>query len=151
MSDHIIESIRDYVSTCPYIADFKRLLVDNLQSDAGAYSVETVPVDRVLEKYVDGSSIEQYAFVIAGRLNYSDEIAQNIKNSGIFEDIQNWFEKQTEADNLPELPSGLTATHIEASTSGCVLNVAGDYSTARYQIQCRLIYERRVNYANSRT
>ena len=142
MSDHIIESIRDYVSTCPYIADFKRLLVDNLQPNAGAYSVETVPVDPVIERYVDGSSTEQYAFVIAGRLNFSDEIAQNINNSGIFEDIQGWFDTQTEAGNFPELPTGLTATEIAATTTGYVFGVAGDYATARYQIQCRLIYER---------
>lgn len=140
--DHIVESVRAYVATCPYLAQFKRLLVDNLQDKTGSYSIDTVPVDTVLEEYIDGSTKEQYVFTIAGRLAYSDEIANNINNSGIFEDIQNWLDTQTKAGVLPALPSGLTATDIEAMSSGYVLNVAGDLSSARYQIQCRLIYER---------
>ena len=139
----IIESIREYIKTCPYIADFKRLLVDNLQENAGAYSIDTVPTDPILERYIDGTSREQYVFTIAGRLHYSDEIAQNIANSGVFENIQNWLWEQTEAGNLPALPNGLTAEKIEATSTGYVLAIAGDYSTARYQIQCRLIYERK--------
>lgn len=142
MVEHIIEGVRDYMKTCPCITNLQRLLVDNLTPQNNAFSIEEVPTNTVVETNIDGSTTEQFVFVFAGRLRYSDEIAVNISNSGIFEDIQQWLEEQTEIGNLPQLPRGLTATEIKAMSSGYVMGVAGDMASARYQIQCRLLYER---------
>ena len=44
--------------------------------------------------------------------------------------------------HLPIMRDGLTPTKIEAMSSGYLFDVSGDLSNARYQIQCRLIYDK---------
>lgn len=137
----MIESIRDYLAGCPLLGDFKRLCVDFLPEDIETLSIEEVPAETILRAYVDGSSERQYLFVLAARLFYSEETRNNIENSGFYENFAEWLEEQTEADSLPVLADGKTASKIEAMSSGYLFDVSGDLSNARYQIQCRLIYD----------
>ena len=81
-------------------------------------------------------------FTFAARLSYSDEVRNNIDNSGFFEDFEEWLEKCTETDNLPELREGLMPLKIEAISSGYLFDISGDLKNSRYQIQCRLIYDK---------
>lgn len=137
----IIENISRYLADCPYIGQLQRICVDYLAEGEESYSVEAVPAQTVVQSYIDGSSTRQFVFVFAARLHYSDELRNNIDNSGLYEHFADWLEEQTETDHLPELPAGKTATKIEAMSSGYLFDISGDLSNARYQIQCRLIYD----------
>lgn len=137
----ITESVKDYLAECPLLGDFKRLCVDFLPEDTETYSIEEIPAETILRAYIDGSSERQFVFVFAARLFYSEETRNNIENSGFYEKFAEWLEEQTEADDLPVLADGKTATKIEAMSSGYLFDVSGDLSSARYQIQCRLIYD----------
>lgn len=137
----ITESIKNYLAKCPHLGDFKRLCVDFLPEDTETYSIEEIPAETILRAYIDGSSERQFVFVFAARFFYSEETRNNIENSGFYEKFAEWLEEQTEADDLPVLADGKTATKIEAMSSGYLFDVSGDLSTARYQIQCRLIYD----------
>ncbi len=75
-------------------------------------------------------------------MHYSDETMTNITNSGFFEKFQNWLYDNSENEILPKLDEGLTAERIEAISSGYLFDISGDLSNARYQIQCRLLYEK---------
>ncbi len=79
--------------------------------------------------------------MFAARLFYSDEARNNIDNSGFNENFAEWLEEETEKGNLPVLGAGKTAIKIEAMSSGYLFDISGDLSNARYQIQCRLIYD----------
>lgn len=137
----VIESIKDFISQCPLLGEFSHLCVDYLHENADSYSIEEVPAEAVIRRYVDGSSERQFVFVFAARLFYSDELRNNIDNSGFYERFAEWLEEQTEADNLPVLADGKTACKIEAMSSGYLFDISGDLSNARYQIQCRLMYD----------
>lgn len=137
----VVESIKGFLSGCPLLADFKRLCVDFLPEDTETLSIEEVPAETIVRAYIDGSSERQYVFVFAARLFYSEETRNNIENSGFYEKFADWLEEQTEDGNLPVLADGKTATKIEAMSSGYLFDVSGDLSNARYQIQCRLIYD----------
>ena len=137
----ITESIKNYLAECPLLGDFKRICVDFLPEDTETYSIEEIPAETILRAYIDGSSVRQFVFVFAARLFYSEETRNNIENSGFYEKFAEWLEKQTEEENLPVLADGKTATKIEAMSSGYLFDVSGDLSNARYQIQCRLIYD----------
>ena len=137
----IIESVKKYIESCPLLEGFKSLCVDYLPEKTDTYSIEGIPAQTVIRSYVDGSTERQFVFVFAARLFYSEEIRNNIENSGFYEAFADWLEEQSEAGNLPELPSGKTASKIEAMSSGYLFDIAGDLSNARYQIQCRLIYD----------
>ena len=138
----IVESVKDFILTCPLLDDLKRLNIDFLPEDPDTYSIEGIPAPEIITKYLDGSTERQFVFVFAARFFYSEEVRNNIENSGFYEKFAEWLEEQTEADNLPVLDGGRTASKIEAMSSGYLYDIAGDLTNARYQIQCRLIYDK---------
>ena len=138
----IIESVKNFILKCPYLDELARVNVDFLPEKPETYSIEEEPAQTVVKRYLDGSSQRQFLFVFAARLNYSDEVRNNIENSGFFEDFADWLEECTENDNLPLMADSLTAEKIEAISSGYFFDISGDLSNSRYQIQCRLIYEK---------
>lgn len=142
MDKSMIESIRDYFMKCPFLDDLKRINVEFLPEDPTTYSIEQVPATVILQKYLDGTTDRQFVFVFASRMYYSDELANNIANIGFFENVQNWLEENTEKSILPEMEEGLIPQKIEAQSSSYLFDISGDMSNARYQIQCRLLYEK---------
>lgn len=138
----IIESVKNFILTCPYLAELAAVNVDFLPDSPDTYSIEEVPTNAVIQTYLDGSQERQYVFVFASRFYYSDETKNNIENSGFYEDFSDWLDEQTQNGNLPVMRDGLTATKIEAVSSGYLFDISGDLSNARYQIQCRLIYDK---------
>ena len=137
----IIESVTKFIMSCPFLTELAKVNVDFLPADPDTYSVEEVPSETIRKRYLDGSSERQFLFTFAARLNYSDEVRNNIDNSGFFEDSEDWLEECRDKEIFPELKEGLTPLKIEAISSGYSFDVSGDLSNSRYQIQCRLIYD----------
>lgn len=141
MKKSIIECIREYFKDCSYINDLD-INIDFLDDTAECYSIEEVPATIILKKFIDGSSERQCQFVFASRVFFGSlENQQNINNLHLFEKIANWLEENTENDVLPKLNENQTATSIEALSSGYLYGTDSSNQYARYQIQCRLIYE----------
>ena len=123
---------------CPYLKDMAPLNVDYLGNEATAYTIDGVPNTPTIRKYVDGSKLKQFSFVLGSREFYGPDYAQNIENSGVYENISKWFDKMTEEGNLPRLSDNQTPIRVEAVSSGYMFGATAD--TARYQIQARLVY-----------
>lgn len=140
----IIESILDYLSECPVLAGMHALLVDFQGDEVSDISLEPNPSETIVNRYIDGSTDRQFQFVISARFDYSEEREITINNSGFFEELQDWFEIQTEDENLPVLESNKKATSIEALSSGYLYEVDPNLREARYQIQCVLYYEQKA-------
>ena len=137
----IIDGLRTYIRKCPALRKYYKAVkvnVDYLEDKPTTYSIEEVPSDVVIQKYVDGSSKRQYVFVFASRESYSEDVIDNINNSGFYEDFAEWLEEQTNNDNLPFIGDDKEVLKIEAMTNGYAFKT--DVDTARYQIQCRMIY-----------
>ena len=138
----IIESVKNFILTCPHLAELAAVNVDFLPDSPDTYSIEEVPTNSVIQTYLDGSQERQYVFVFASRFYYSDETRNNIENSGFYEDFSDWLDEQTEKGNFPVMREGFAPSKIEAMSSGYLFDVSGDLTNARYQIQCRLIYDK---------
>ena len=137
----IIDGLRTYIRKCPALRKYNKAVkvnVDYLEDKPTTYSIEEVPSDVVIQKHVDGSSKRQYVFVFASRESYSEDVIDNINNSGFYEDFAEWLEEQTNNDNLPFIGDDKEVLKIEAMTNGYAFKT--DVDTARYQIQCRMIY-----------
>jgi len=134
----IIDSIRNYMLTCPFLDEYGRVGVDYLGVNPTEYTIDSQPTTEVIETYADGGKIKQFVFVFGSREYYGADELQNIENSGFYEKISRWFEEQTEKGNLPILEDGKRPIKIESLTSGYLFTATED--SARYQIQCRLIY-----------
>lgn len=138
----IIEAVKNFILNCPHLDELKKVNIDFLPSDPDTYSIEEIPSEPILKEYIDGSSDRQFVFVFASRMLWNDEVINNIQNSGFFEKFQNWLEECTENDILPQMAEGMTAYKIEAVSNGYLFDVNGNSQYARYQIQCRLLYEK---------
>lgn len=115
---------------------------DCLGSKSTQYTVDTVPTTHILKEYSDGGSLRQFTFVFASREYYGSDYLLNLSNSGFYENFAEWLEKCTKEKNLPDLGDNLEAQSISALSSGYMYEASG--STARYQIQCRLIYYKKA-------
>lgn len=133
----IIEAIRTYLGTCPLLEGGK-LNVDFLPPEATTYSVDVVPVQPIIKRYMDKSSKRQFLFVLATRSYYGSHIRQQMDNLCFFEEFEEWLDYQNRAQNFPNLGEGRRGQKLEVTTSGYVF--APDTDTARYQIQCKLSY-----------
>ncbi len=138
----VIEAVRGWLKTCPLLED-ERLNIDFLPIEAQSYSVEAVPGRGTIEKYMDGSAIKQFLFVIASREFSGDDLAQNADNLQFYEALADWVERQNHRPkHLPDLGEGRDARKIEVTTPG-YLFYSDDQGTARYQIQMALTYTER--------
>lgn len=133
----IIESLRKYIKSCPYLKE-GLVRVDFLGADPIEYVIESVPTSAVIKKYADGGCLKEYIFIFGSREWYGSQIRQNIENSGFYEDFAKWVETQNESGILPELSDEKVAQRIEVLSTGYLYY--GDTDNARYQIQCRLVY-----------
>ena len=134
----IIDGLRDYIRKCPCLEKFNnavRVNVNYLADDTTTYTIEEVPTEPIIERYIDGSSKRQYNFIFASREPYSSDVLQNIANSGFYEEFVNWIESNEE---LPILGDNLEALKVEVLTSAYAIAVTED--TTRYQIQLSLKY-----------
>ncbi len=137
MVNSIIEGIEQYFLNCVMLKD-GCLRVDFLGDRPVEYTIEVLPCDPVLKRYVGGDTVRQYLFAFGSREYYSQERLQNIENSAFYERFSNWVEKQNLAGNLPELPEGMEAQELKVLSSGYLFD--GSMSNARYQIQLQLKY-----------
>lgn len=137
----IIDSIRNFISRCPYLQEFNgaaRVNVDYLGEEDTVYSIEETPCEPIIKKYVNGDTKRQYQFIFSSRESYGSEVFQNIENCGFYEDFANWLEEQNDLGNLPILDGNKECLNIEATSTGYAFMT--DVDKARYQISCKLIY-----------
>lgn len=137
----IIDSIRNYIKTCPCLEKFNgavRVNVNYLDDNSTTYSLEEVPSNPFLKTYLDGSSINKFDFVFCSREPYSSDVLQNIDNSGFYEDFSNWIYEKNLKRDFPVLGENLEAMEITTTSTGYAIQV--DEDSARYQISLSLKY-----------
>lgn len=135
----IIESLKDFISTCPYLDKFsKGINVNYLGENEGSYCIESVPGEPILRQYLDGSCLMQFPFIFCSKESYGQDVFTNIDKSGFYESFSEWIMQENQKGNLPNLGENRKAQKIEVTTLGYPYQTEVD--KARYQIQLRLIY-----------
>lgn len=137
----IIDALRNYIRMCPHLDTFNNAIkvnVNYLEPNTDTYSIEEVPINPIVKKYVNGDSIRQYAFIFTSREPYGIDVLQNIDNSGFYEKFADWIEVQNDNEIFPLLDNGLEPLSIEVTSTGYAFAVTED--TAQFQIQLRLKY-----------
>jgi len=137
----IIDNLRNYIRTCHHLDTFNNAIkvnVNYLEPNPDTYSIEEVPIEPILKKYVNGDSVRQYAFIFTSREPYGADVLQNIDNSGFYEKFATWIETNNNNDIFPLLDNGLEPLKIEVTSTGYAFAVTED--TAQFQIQLKLKY-----------
>lgn len=136
-ADSIIDALEKYFIGCELLKD-GALRIDYLGEKPVEYTIEVLPCDPVVKRYLGGSTVRQYLFAFGSREFYSQERLQNIQNSAFYELLADWVETRSLSGILPELPDGMEAQQLEVVSSGYLFD--GSMTNARYQIQLRLLY-----------
>lgn len=136
-ADSIIDALEKYFIGCELLKD-GALRVDYLGEKPVEYTIEVLPCDPVVKRYLGGSTVRQYLFAFGSREFYSQERLQNIQNSAFYERLADWVETKSMSGVLPELPDGMEAQQLEVVSSGYLFD--GSMTNARYQIQLGLLY-----------
>lgn len=136
-AESIIDALEKYFIGCELLKD-GALRVDYLGEKPVEYTIEVLPCDPVVKRYLGGSTVRQYLFAFGSREFYSQERLQNIQNSAFYERLADWVETRSMSGVLPELPDGMEAQQLEVVSSGHLFD--GSMTNARYQIQLRLLY-----------
>lgn len=136
-ANSIIDALEKYFIGCELLKD-GALRVDYLGEKPVEYTIEVLPCEPVVKRYLGGSTVRQYLFAFGSREYYSQERLQNIQNSAFYERLADWVETRSMSGILPELPDGMEAQKLEVVSSGYLFD--GSMTNARYQIQLRLLY-----------
>ena len=132
----MIDSIRTYMITCPYLDDERVINVDYLTNEL-SYSIEPIPSDPYVKRFVDGGGIKQFQFAFTSKESY--DASETVGINQFYEQFSEWIELQNDLGNYPFIE----CTGIEIMTSGYLFD--SESALARYQIQLRVLYERQGN------
>lgn len=137
----VIESIRNFIKKCPYLEEFEgaiKIGVDYLDKESTTYSIEKVPCNPIIKKYVDGSCKKQELFIFSSRESYGPDVFNNLDNINFYEKFAEWVEEMNVKGELPLLDNGRSSEKLEVTSNGYAFQT--DVDKAQYQIQLKLIY-----------
>jgi len=135
----IISGLRTYLASYSGLVSGAPLWVDTLGQLATEYAINPIAGERILESYIDGSSLREYPFAFQSTESTADNL-ERIETLGFYEAFADWLETQSEAGTLPTLGTKQTAEKIEALGWGFLFS-PGESGTGIYQIQCKLTYQ----------
>lgn len=108
-----------------------------------SYSIDAIPCDPVVARYVDGGTKKQFQFAFTSKEEYDEDSRVNIENSSFFEKFEEWLGKLGKWKNpFPDMEDEKIPIQFEVMNKGYLYDVEEVY--ARYRIECRLIYEQEV-------
>lgn len=142
----IIESLARYFLKCPLLRD-GYFHVDFLGPDPVEYTLEVLPCDPIVKRYINGDTLRRYLFAFGSREYYSADRTQNIGNVAFYEELSGWVEERSRAGDLPGLPDGLCPEEMRTVSSGYLFDESME--SARYQIQLELIYYKEAGHGKS--
>jgi hypothetical protein len=134
----ILSSLKTYLKTYSGLETDAPVWVNFLGSNPTQYSIVPIPGEKIVESYINGSSLREYPFLFQSMESTADE-AERLENVGFYEAFSDWLETQTKAGVLPTLGTNQTAIEIEAMIG--YLFEQGESDRAVYQIECKLTYE----------
>ena len=137
-----IEYIRDIINSCPLLEENKRVNVDYV-GETMSYSIDALPCDPIIERYVDGGMKKQFQFAFTSKEEYDEDARVNIENSGFFEKFEDWLQKLGNWKNpLPNMEDKKLPIRFETLNKGYLYDI--EESKAKYRIECRFIYNQEV-------
>ena len=98
----------------------------------GNYSLDKIPTDSVVERWVTGVEIYRDVYSLRSRKPYSQDEINNLSNIGFFEDFENKIKTNNKEGVLPEI-NGIES--IECLNCGTINSVDGTEATFDIQIQ----------------
>lgn len=134
-----IQKINDYVTDLikELNNDYLQVNADWLGIEANNYSVDKVPVDSNMEKWIIPCFVKRDVYTLRTRENYSSDVINNLQNIGFFEKLEKKINSNNNEGIRPKI-SGIES--IECLTAGALNSVDPSCKTAEFSIQIQITY-----------
>ena len=134
-----IQKIIDYVTDLikELNSDYLQVNADWLGIEASNYSVDKVPVDSNMEKWIIPCFVKRDVYTLRTRENYSSDVINNLQNIGFFEKIERKINSNNSKGIRPKI-SGIES--ITCLTAGALNSVDPSLKTAEFSIQVQITY-----------
>lgn len=120
--------------------NIKGLNANNLSSDVNNYSLDKIPTQKQVSKWIIGTEIKRDVYSFRSRLSYSQDTITNLKNMGFFEDFETAIETNNKNGILPDIENIKSIECLNCAT----MNYA-ETNTAEFDIQIQITYWEDVN------
>lgn len=107
-----------------------------LSNDINNYSIDKIPTETVVERWVMGIEIHKDVFSFRSRMAYSQDVINNLSNIGFFEDFEAKIYSNNEEGILPEIDGIQEIRCLNCGT----MNFA-ETNTAEFDIQIQITYK----------
>jgi hypothetical protein len=138
--DYRISKLRDYLtSIIESLTTNKKFQInaDMLDSEPENYSLNKMPVQTEVEKWIIGNEICHDIYSFRSRKAYSTSAINNLQNIGFFEEFENKIKDNNEKGILPEIDG---IQEIKCLNCGS-LNIA-ESNTAVFDVQVEITYQK---------
>ena len=132
-----VTKLREYLmSTISEIKQkYNQLNVDFLSNEPDNYSLDKIPVEKEVERWIIGDILNRDLFSFRSRMNYSADTISNIENIGFYETFETIIKQKNENNQLPQI-DGIQS--IRCMNCGTMTNA--NTNTAEFDIQIQIEY-----------
>ena len=127
-----IESLRNYLINVLTVVGFEQINVNFLSNEVNNFSLDKIPTESTVEKWINGVEIHRDVFSFRSRMNYSIDVIENIANTGFYEHFEKEIANRNKSKNLPTI-DGIES--IECLNCGTLNSTDGTEATFDIQIQ----------------
>ena len=106
-----------------------------LSADINNYSIDKIPTETVVEKWITGNTIQRDLYSFRSRNSYSQDTLNNLLNVGFFEKFEDIIISNNDKGILPEIEN---IERIECLNSGSMTNARTN--SAEFDIQIQITY-----------
>lgn len=142
-SEKRITKLRDYlfniIDTLMTNNNAYQINSNMLSNDANNYSIDKIPTQTTVERWITGVEIHRDIFSFRSRMAYSQDVINNLSNIGFFEDFEAKIYSNNEKGILPEIDG---IEKIECLNCG-TMNFA-ETNTAEFDIQIQITYRNKI-------
>lgn len=136
-NDYRIIKLRAYLFDIIKVLNdkYKQININFLSNDIDNYSLDKIPVKNEVNNWIIGITNNHDIYSFRSRVNYAEDVINNIKNIGFFEEFEQIIKKKNENKDLPEIEGIQSIKCLNCGT----MNHA-DTNTAEFDIQIEIEY-----------
>ena len=139
VGDYRISKLREYlfeiINTLTEDRDYQ--ISADMLGGIGDFSLDKIPTSSEVKKWITGLEIHRDVFSFRSRKAYSQDVINNLKNIGFFEEFENKINSNNKKGVLPDIEG---IENIKCLSCGTLNNVDGTEATFDIQIQITYKY-----------
>jgi len=108
---------------------------DMLSNKVNDYSLDKIPTDKEVEKWIIGNTLNRDVFSLRSRKAYSQDAINNLSNIGFFEEFEKEIKRLNDEGTLPQIDN---IESIECLNCGTLNNA--NTNSAVFDIQIQITY-----------